>query len=329
MLMSDNIKSYSEFDDKINEDKESRKLKRAERKSKRVKRLKDKEEKAEKEGKTKKAKRKSNRIKRTKDRITGLADRFNSSKYGNRLNIRVFRKVKRKIKDILRGLKALDSNKNNKKIKDYEYDYNVVDDMIKIVRKNLGEKELEKLLRKIKSKDVIKLLEQELLQAEDESNISDAEISTATGQEVTHLQSNAADSINKQSVYKLIQKEFLKRKDNFKYKVTTIKAPKLSIILKDTTLEVVKFIQFMLIKLDYDLTLEDGKFGDYTEAALKEFQKNEKISETGIVDITTWKTILSLIEIDYDKYNFKIYDITSSNGADNDLMTRLKKWLKL
>jgi peptidoglycan hydrolase-like protein with peptidoglycan-binding domain len=91
----------------------------------------------------------------------------------------------------------------------------------------------------------------------------------------------------------------------------------------------------MLNKLELDSGVEDGKFGKQTNSALLKFQEKNDLSSTGEVDIQTWKKILNLMGVDFDKNNFIIYNPNGSTPGPgpipptDDLMARLKKWLKL
>jgi len=338
--MSD-IKDYSTFNE-LNETKEERKLRKAARKSKRAKRLKTKQDKAEAKGKSNKASRLSRRIDKKSSRIVKLGDKFNNSKISKRLKIKAIRDVKRVVKAAISNIKRNKLNdKHSTKLEDYKSDYKILDFLIKVVRHDMGSKDLEEYISKLKSKDVIELLEKALNKVDDESNISDQEISDATGGLVTHLPSNSDTPGIDDDIFAIIRKHFLEVKDSFKHKVTKTSAPLLNTSLVHNSLEVVKFIQYMMNKLEFDAGTEDGLYGDHTKSAVIKFQKKYNINQSGEIDDETWKKILSLIKIEFDPDSFNTYTITPEGGEGgeggvvpgplptNDLMARLKKWLQL
>lgn len=55
----------------------------------------------------------------------------------------------------------------------------------------------------------------------------------------------------------------------------------------------VKNLQQRLNRLGYKVTV-DGKYAKNTETAIKKFQKNNKLKETGVVDYTTWEKLINL-----------------------------------
>jgi len=331
------IKDFSSFDE-INETKEERKLKRASRKAKRAEKVKKRKEKAESKGKTRKANRLDKKIDKKKTRIVRLSDKFNRSNTSKRLKIQAIRHIKSVIKKALFNLKRAGlEDKYEEKIKNYKDDYKILDFLIKVVRKDMGSDTLEEYISKLKSPDIIELLEKALDESEDGGNISDEEISDATNGLVTSLPSNA-DSAGSASgtddIFEIIRKHFLTVQDSFVNKVTTTKAPLLNTSLVKHSLEVVKFIQYMMNKLEFDADVEDGKYGNITKGAVKRFQTKYKLNVTGEVDLETWKKILTLIRIEFDPKKFSVYTANTNGGGgvgkvDEDLMARLKKWLKL
>lgn len=68
--------------------------------------------------------------------------------------------------------------------------------------------------------------------------------------------------------------------------------PQLVLAAKGMNSEVVKVIQLSLTHKGYTLAL-DGDFGPKTEAAIKDFQKKNKLTVTGRVDVETYHAILS------------------------------------
>lgn len=51
--------------------------------------------------------------------------------------------------------------------------------------------------------------------------------------------------------------------------------------------EDVKYVQAMLVVMNYDGVVVDGDFGQATEAALMRWQKNHSLTQTGVVDADT------------------------------------------
>lgn len=331
--MIDYIKSYSNYE-ALNEKraKDERKLKRAERKTRKIDKLKARKKKSDEKGKEKKSKRITHRIDKKRHRIEKLANRFNNRNIEKRLKIKACKKVKSDIKTIINGLKNQDENKNSKKISNYEHDYNIIDLLIKEIRKNSNDnKIIERFLKQLKQEDVLKKVEEEFKKAEDESNISDEEISQATHGEVTSLSSNKL-GIKPDELWNEIKQHYLEVKNTFKYKITKYRAPLLNTSLADESLNIVKFIQYMLNKLELDSGPEDGNFSKKTKTALLKFQEKNNLPTTGEVDIDTWKKILTLMKVEFDKNNFNIYhpkNGMSNPSPESDLLARLKKWLQL
>jgi len=334
------IKNFSTFNnsDELNETKEERKLKKAARKAKRAKKTESRKKKAESKGKTRKVKRLNKKIDKKKDRIVRLSDRFNEGKTSKRRKIKAIRSVKSVVKTAISNIKRNKVEKNNKTIiENYENDLKILDFLIKVVRHDMGDESVNDYISKLKSEDVIELLEKALEKAEDEGNISDTEIADATGGLVTHLPSNEDEGHGNAADNKIldeIRKHFLDVKDTFKYKVSKNDAPLLDTSLVKESLEVVKFIQYMMNKLGYNADIEDGKYGKITKSAVIKFQKNYGLNTVGEVDTETWKKILTLLRIPYNK-DFNVYTINNIQGGvtptpnGEDLMARLKKWLKL
>lgn len=80
--------------------------------------------------------------------------------------------------------------------------------------------------------------------------------------------------------------------------------------------EDVKILQTNLIRLGYDLGRwgADGDFGDMTEMAIKAFQKDKKLKETGVVDEETRKTIeKAMASLDTPISNPKQVEIVGGN----------------
>jgi N-acetylmuramoyl-L-alanine amidase len=75
-------------------------------------------------------------------------------------------------------------------------------------------------------------------------------------------------------------------------------------------------IQVKLSKLGYDLGIDgaDGSFGEITENAVKDFQNNRGINETGIVNENTWRT---LVEATYELGDRLLYLRTPYHKGDD------------
>lgn len=80
--------------------------------------------------------------------------------------------------------------------------------------------------------------------------------------------------------------------------------------------EDVRELQTKLIRLGYDLGKwgADGDFGDMTEMAVRTFQKDKKIDETGIVSKVTFEAIeAAIVSLDKPVSNPKMAEITGGN----------------
>ena len=68
----------------------------------------------------------------------------------------------------------------------------------------------------------------------------------------------------------------------------------------DNVKDVISFVQMSLKFLDYQVDREDGYFDEETVEAIKLFQKDYELEETGILDYKTFETIVSITNRTYN-----------------------------